>query len=68
MTVDRIIHVGIALEIQVVQQRGDAPQRLVAAEAPSVRSHAGLHGQDMFAQAVAGNPLADQVPGFVTGR
>ena len=64
---DRVVHVGVALEVEVVQQRGDAPQRLVAAEAPRVGAHAGLHGQDVLAQAVAGDPFADQLPGFVTG-
>ena len=59
VTVDGIVHIGVAFEVEVVQQRGDAPQRLVAAEALRVGAHAGFHRQHMLAQAVAGDPFAD---------
>ena len=69
MEVDPVTHMTskIALEIQVVQQRGDAPQRLIPAKASRIRQHAGFNAQDMFPQALACDPLADQVPGFFTG-
>src|SRR5690606_6801153 len=53
----RVVSDGVALVVEVVQQRGDGPGLLVAAQRAGVGDDGGLHGQHVLAQALALRPL-----------
>ena len=52
------------LPIEIVQQRGEGPLRLVLAQLPGVGRHARLHGQRVFAESLGLGELAENVPGL----
>src|SRR5580704_8397054 len=56
--------IGPALIVEVVQQRGRAPQLLICAQFAGVGSHASLHRERVFAKAFTLRVLAQQAPGF----
>ena len=62
------VEVGIALVVEVVDQAGDRPALLVLAEAPGVGAHGGLDAQQVLAERVRFDPLADEIPGLFTRR
>ena len=55
----------IALVVEVVEQRDDAPLLLVLAERARVAADGGLDGERVLAQALALGPLGQQRPGRV---
>ena len=52
--------VGVLLVVEVVDQPGEAPDLLVAAELLRVGAHGGLHGQGVLAQAGGLGVLVEQ--------
>ena len=55
----------IALVVEVVEQRDDAPLLFVLAELPRVAAHRGFDRERMLAQALALRPLSQELPGGV---
>ena len=63
-----VVEVGVALVVEVVDEAGDRPQLLVAAELARVGAHRRLDPEQVLAQRVGLDPLADQIPGLVARR
>ena len=61
-----LVEGGVALVIEVVQQRDVAPGRLVLTKLAGVRPHRGLDRQRMPAQRLALRPFAEQRPGCIS--
>ena len=61
-----VLLVGIALVVEVVQQRDDAPVVFVLAELPRVAAHRGFDRQHVLPQALALRVLGHQRPGVVS--
>ncbi len=53
------------LVVEVVEQRGDAPQLLVLAEFPRIRTHRGLDGERVAKERFALRVTSQRVPGAV---
>jgi hypothetical protein len=53
------------LVVEVVEQRGDAPELLVFAEFPRVRTHGSLHSERVAEERLALRVTGQRVPGAV---
>ena len=58
-----VLRIGIALVVEVVQQRDGAPVVFVLAELPRVAAHRGLDAEHVLPQALALRVLGHQRPG-----
>ena len=56
----------IALVVEIVKQRDDAPCLLVLTERPRVAAHGRFDGERVFAQALTLGPFGQQRPGGLT--
>ena len=56
------------LVVEVVQERNDAPARLVLAKLPRVAAHGRLHRQRVLQETLALGVLREQLPGVVAIR
>ena len=68
LTVRRVIVVGPALVVEVVEEGGEAPEIFVGAVFSGVGANAGFDGEGMFLQAFALGVFAEQIPGVVSIR
>ena len=68
LAVGRMVVIGPALVVEVVQKGGDAPGVLVGVMLAGVCPDASLHGQHMFAQTFRLRVFAEQIPGIFAGR
>ncbi len=69
LAVRRMLGVGPALVIEVVEERGEAPGIFISALLPGVGPHASFDGQHVFSEAFGLGEFANDFPGvFARGH
>lgn len=68
LAVGRVVAVGPALVVEVMEERGESPTLLILALLAGVGTDAGFDSKHMLAEGLGLSVLAEQFPGIVTCR